>query len=124
MKPYRDKTNRWYVSYEEYNETVYPRYCSGSSYCLTMRAVQPLLDSVKSSPFLWVDDAYITGVLANVANVQRIDTQSLYKFSYEEINKNFFHNPFIFLHLPRTLNRRYAFWKKTLELCNMEDCSR
>ncbi|KFD71194.1 hypothetical protein M514_16541 [Trichuris suis] len=123
MKPERNKKSKWYVSYDEFKQAVYPSYCSGSSYSLTMRAVQPLLDSVPLATFLWVDDAYITGVLANVANVQRIDIRSIYKFSDDEMN-NFFDNPSIFVHLPKTMNKRYALWKKTLEFCNMANCSK
>ncbi|CDW57568.1 Galactosyl T domain containing protein [Trichuris trichiura] len=123
MKPERNKESKWYVSYDEFSQRVYPKYCSGSSYSLTMRAVRPLLDSVKHTTFLWVDDAYITGLLASVAKVHLTDIRSIYKFSDDKM-KNFFDNPSIFVHLPNTMNKRYALWKKTLEFCNMADCSK
>ncbi|CDW57854.1 Galactosyl T domain containing protein [Trichuris trichiura] len=66
MRVQRREEDKWYVSYEEFNETVFPRFCSGSSYCLTTQAVQPLLDSVELTPFLWLDDVYITGLLSNI----------------------------------------------------------
>ncbi|CDW60957.1 Galactosyl T domain containing protein [Trichuris trichiura] len=116
----RGEKDQWYVPYEEFNETVYPRYCSGGSYSLTMQAVQPLLNSVEVTPFLWVDDVYITGLLANTANVERIEINSIYE-SYGE-RKVFFDIPIVFVHLPGSLNKRYALWKKTLELCKTMDC--
>ncbi|KFD67201.1 hypothetical protein M514_07568 [Trichuris suis] len=117
----RYKGARWYVSYEEFNRSVYPTYCSGSSYILFMQAVQPLIDSVERTPFLWIDDIYITGVLANAANVKHIDIGSIYKFQ-EESDKHFFDTTIVFWHLPSSLNRQYALWKKTLEFCKIGDC--
>ncbi|CDW61142.1 Galactosyl T domain containing protein [Trichuris trichiura] len=116
----RGEEDKWYVPYEEFNETVFPRFCSGSSYSLTMPAVQPLLDSVKLTPFLWLDDVYITGLLANTANVERIKINSIYELNGE--GKVFFDIPIVFVHLPGSLNKRYALWKKTLELCKTMDC--
>ncbi|KHJ46789.1 N-acetyllactosaminide 3-alpha-galactosyltransferase [Trichuris suis] len=117
----RNKKGRWYVSYEEFNGTKYPRYCSGSSYSLSMQAVQPLVDSVERTPFLWVDDVYITGLLANTANVKHVDMESIYKF-HDHNDRHFFDTPFVFFHSPRSLNKKYALWKKTLEFCKTADC--
>ena len=44
-------------------EVMYPSYCNGWLYIVTPKIVKLLLKAVATSPFLFIDDVYITGIL-------------------------------------------------------------
>ncbi|KAK3871753.1 hypothetical protein Pcinc_023130 [Petrolisthes cinctipes] len=72
------RSGRWKVRYEEYPQDKYPLYCSGGVWFLQTKLVPKLLEASKSVPFLWVDDAYITGVLAQKARLKQFPFQKYY----------------------------------------------
>ncbi|KAK4306738.1 hypothetical protein Pmani_021461 [Petrolisthes manimaculis] len=63
------REGRWHVSYSEYPSNLYPRYCSGAVWFLSTDLIQRLLYVSRSVPYLWVDDTYITGLLAQKAGI-------------------------------------------------------
>ncbi|ROT70701.1 hypothetical protein C7M84_011000 [Penaeus vannamei] len=63
------RTGRWRVNEWEFPDAEYPTYCSGGAWFLRTKLVPRLLDACRTVPFLWVDDVYITGLLAREANV-------------------------------------------------------
>ncbi|XP_068220473.1 beta-1,3-galactosyltransferase 2-like [Palaemon carinicauda] len=65
------REGKWAVSYEEYPAVQYPVFCSGGMWVLPTKVIPRLLKASEEVPFLWVDDAYVTGVLAERANVSR-----------------------------------------------------
>ncbi|KAK8722851.1 hypothetical protein OTU49_012084 [Cherax quadricarinatus] len=72
------REGRWKVSPEEYPEKEYPLYCSGGVWFLQTRLISFLLQASKVVPYLWVDDAYITGVLAVKAGIKRLGFHDFY----------------------------------------------
>ena len=50
----------------DYSGEFYPTYCSGAAYILTMDLVPKLLNESYMTRFFWVDDVYVTGILAAV----------------------------------------------------------
>ena len=44
-------------------EVMYPSYCNGWLYIVTPKIIKLLLKAVTTSPFLFIDDVYITGIL-------------------------------------------------------------
>ncbi|XP_068203908.1 lactosylceramide 1,3-N-acetyl-beta-D-glucosaminyltransferase-like [Palaemon carinicauda] len=81
---------RWYVSYAQYPKLNYPMYCSGGLWFLQTKKLPLLLEASKKVPFLWVDDAYLTGIVADKAKVARHPFQEFYghpKPTLEEIGK-------------------------------------
>ncbi|XP_053670227.1 beta-1,3-galactosyltransferase 5 [Anopheles nili] len=63
-KVIRLQSNKWYVSRNEYQPEVYPPYLSGWLYITNQRTARALLAESQSAGFFWIDDTFITGVLA------------------------------------------------------------
>ena len=60
----------------------FPSFCGGLAYILTVPAIRKLVSaslSTKSSDFLWLDDVFITGILALKAKVPLINIEHLYE---------------------------------------------
>ncbi|XP_042894382.1 beta-1,3-galactosyltransferase 5-like isoform X2 [Penaeus japonicus] len=64
------RTGRWKVEQWEFPDAEYPTYCSGGGWFLQTKLVPRLLDACRVVPFLWVDDVYITGLLAREASIK------------------------------------------------------
>ncbi|XP_059615546.1 uncharacterized protein LOC132261050 [Phlebotomus argentipes] len=69
-KVVRDKDCKWYVSPEEYPNATYPVYCPGCGVLLTSDVAQKLHKAAERTPFFWVDDAYVLGILREKINVK------------------------------------------------------
>lgn len=82
MRPIRIKANKWYVTKEEYASNEYPTFVSGWLYVTDFKTAEKLVAQSTSVPYFWIDDVYITGILAKVANVTFIN-----------VNKYFTTNP-------------------------------
>ena len=57
-------------------EEVFPPFCGGLAYILTKTAIEKLvhyLEVSEDKEFLWLDDVFITGILARKAGVKLID---------------------------------------------------
>ena len=70
--PVAQRDGKWRVSYEEYNETHYPDFCSGAGFVLSydvVESVVPLFDVIK--PYR-LDDVYV-GMLAKKRGVRAVD---------------------------------------------------
>lgn len=72
-KPIRDKLNKWYVSREEFVEDTYPEFLSGWLYIVKMTSVQRLLRAIRIKDYFWIDDLYVTGILAKRAQISLRD---------------------------------------------------
>lgn len=71
--PIRDKHNKWYVSKEEFNEETYPAFLSGWLYIAKMTSVRRMLRAIKHKEYFWIDDLYVTGILAKRAQISLND---------------------------------------------------
>ena len=63
MHPRRDKSDKWYMSWEEYPEEVYPPYCEGYAYILDPKLAPKLVEAALTTLYFWIDDVYVTGIL-------------------------------------------------------------
>lgn len=70
MRPIRIKANKWYVTKKEYDGNIYPSFLSGWLYVVSFKTAQILVNLSTQTPFFWIDDVYITGILTNKANVK------------------------------------------------------
>lgn len=85
MKPIREPANKWYVTQEEYSLSSYPEFVSGWFYITTPKTCSGLLSLTKTTKYFWIDDTYVTGILAKQFKVRLFD-----------ISKNFtVHSEFI-----------------------------
>ena len=67
----RNGDSKWYVSYEEYDGYLYPDYCEGFGYVLPTHWLDHLVEQAHKEPYFWVDDVFVTGILAEKVGVQR-----------------------------------------------------
>ncbi len=72
----QDAISKWSVTHEEYPMTRYPPFVSGWAYVTTTEACKALIQHSESSPFFWIDDVYVTGMLADLSSIRRIDIRS------------------------------------------------
>uniref|UniRef100_A0AC34PVF7 Hexosyltransferase n=1 Tax=Panagrolaimus sp. JU765 TaxID=591449 RepID=A0AC34PVF7_9BILA len=69
---------KWYVSEQEYPEFYFPSYCDGGACLYTKDAVTAILNQIPKTNYVWVDDVLYGGILAEGANVSRIDRCDLF----------------------------------------------
>lgn len=77
LNPQRNRSaSKWYVTPEEYPMGKYPRFVSGWAYVTTLEAARELVKRSEASPFFWIDDVYVTGMLADLSNIAKLDIRS------------------------------------------------
>ncbi|XP_046379831.2 beta-1,3-galactosyltransferase 1-like isoform X2 [Haliotis rufescens] len=70
-RPVQDKRSKWYTPVSDFNEKTYPRYTSGTSYSMSVKAVPDLYIASQQVKLFWLEDIYITGLCARKAGVQQ-----------------------------------------------------
>nr|XP_023012955.1 beta-1,3-galactosyltransferase 1-like [Leptinotarsa decemlineata] len=73
MQPIREPANKWYVTAEEYNSSSYPPFVSGWFYVTTPETAANLVKLSKTNKYFWIDDTYVTGILANQLKIRHFD---------------------------------------------------
>ena len=81
MKVIRDPRSKWYLSPTEYAYDVFPTYCSGSAFIMTPDVASAMFNASFKIPFFWVDDFYVTGLLAREVGVSHENFNSVYMLS-------------------------------------------
>ena len=59
----RKSCMKWCVTRREFPGEFYPRYCAGIGYMLSQGLVQRMSKAAETTPFFWIDDVYVTGLL-------------------------------------------------------------
>ncbi|XP_008184332.1 beta-1,3-galactosyltransferase 5 [Acyrthosiphon pisum] len=73
-KPIRDESNKWYVSRAEFAGDAYPPFLSGWLYAARAASVPRLLRAIgEHEKYFWIDDLYVTGILAERAGLAFTD---------------------------------------------------
>ena len=78
MKVVRDPKSKWYLSKSEFRDDFFPTYCSGSAYIMTADLIPPMYNASMFTPFFWVDDFYVTGLLAKKVGAAHRKFNSVY----------------------------------------------
>ncbi|XP_044255541.1 beta-1,3-galactosyltransferase 5 [Tribolium madens] len=73
MTPKRDPSNKWYVTSEEYHFAKYPSFVSGWFYITRVGVASRLVLLSHYFKFFWIDDVYVTGILAKNLRLRLID---------------------------------------------------
>lgn len=92
MPVIRNPKSKWFVPREEWPPDYYNNYCSGSAFILTPEAASAMYQAVGHTPFHWVDDFYITGLLANAGNVTKISQRSHYRLNFKQFLNDYHQN--------------------------------
>lgn len=78
MKPVREPKNKWFVTKEEYPESSYDPFLSGWLYVTTPITAEKLVGLSLKVPYFWIDDVYVTGILARMANIHHRAVNTLF----------------------------------------------
>lgn len=65
-----NRKGRWKVTRKELALRRYPPFCQGTVWMIPTKEVPRLLEAVPSVKYLWVDDAYVTGMLARKVGIK------------------------------------------------------
>ena len=57
---------------------TYPRYCNGQMFVFPNDLLQPLVNAIDVTPYFWLDDVYITGLITRNISVEYINIQRSY----------------------------------------------
>ncbi|XP_013411890.1 beta-1,3-galactosyltransferase 1-like, partial [Lingula anatina] len=81
--PYRQNFSKWYVSKEEYSDSVYPTYISGTAYVISQDLVSDLYQATLVTPMFWLEDVYITGICA-----AKVDASHVHHLGFQYFRRN------------------------------------
>ena len=80
--PERDPGSKWFISEEEYPGSSYPPYCAGWAYLTNLPTINALLKAAPSLVQLWIDDLFVTGLVAATLD----PPVQFYDWSYSFLN--------------------------------------
>ncbi|XP_037555602.1 beta-1,3-galactosyltransferase 1 [Dermacentor silvarum] len=69
----KGRYGKWYVPKSIFPNATYPDYVNGPAYLISGDSVPLLLRSVSVVPYFFIEDVYITGLLADKAGVRRVN---------------------------------------------------
>ena len=70
--PVRTPGAKWFTPTSLYAFDTYPTYASGAAYVISGDGIRPLLRAAAGSRLFWIEDVYVTGMLARGAGLQLI----------------------------------------------------
>ena len=79
------RTGKWAVSRDEYPSKTYPAFCSGLAYVMRPQLASKLYRASSRIPPLWVDDVYVTGLLAASVNVRHFYMNLRFTHQQEDV---------------------------------------
>jgi len=81
--PKVERSGKNAVTFAEWPHEEYPNFAAGLAYFLTREAVIRLSIAASYVSFLWLDDVFLTGVLAAKADLLVVDIQELYDYQQQ-----------------------------------------
>ena len=76
---------KWALSRDEFVEEFHPNFLSGWAYITTPNVANKLVNVSKQARILWIDDVWVTGILASKANILVKSLNMFYTFYKEHI---------------------------------------
>ncbi len=118
------KCMKWCVRYDEFpGKTHFPKYCAGLSFLMTREIIPEMYEASKSTPFFWIDDVYITGLLP--PKIKTIETVDLLRnftlkenLAYDQYIQTERQLSYIFAHVKKEPNFR-KMWDSLLHRQNV-----
>ena len=71
-RPIRDLKSKYYTSIGQYRASMYPTYLSGAAYVISGDVIPALTEVAKTTELFWLEDVYVTGLLARRAHAKLI----------------------------------------------------
>ena len=85
LTPIRNPESKWYVSKAEFSPREYPDFLSGWAWVTGSRAASRIVSASTKVPFFWIDDLWVTGILAAKSDVQIKSLNTFYTVYIEHI---------------------------------------
>lgn len=82
-RPVREPANKWFVTQSEYPQSMYPPFLSGWLYITTPKDAKTLVEASKTVPYFWIDDIYVTGLLAKLVGISHHDIHQYFTLHHE-----------------------------------------
>jgi len=82
-QPVREPANKWFVTQSEYPQSMYPPFLSGWLYITTPKDAKTLAEASKTVPYFWIDDIYVTGLLAQLVGISHQDIHQYFTLHHE-----------------------------------------
>ena len=114
----RNKSSKWFTSEEEFPSKFFLKYCSGSAYLMSTDVVKKFYNKSLETPFFWVDDYFVTGLLAHGTNI--IPTSLNDRYILENTAdmgaalKNDTKTRYVYVHSPDSPTSNYV-WQQFLD---------
>ncbi len=121
LRPYTgvEREGKWGIPHDMYPWRSYPPHCLGMAFVLTMDVVRALYEASYHTPLFWIDDVWLTGMVAANANVRHIASDSSYlrNITSDELVGDHWYQ-YLFCHLGRgrvaDVNLLRVLWKKVV----------
>lgn len=116
MKVVRNKKSKWYLSKDEFKDDRFKTYCSGAAFLITSDLVRPMFEASLEVPFFWIDDYYVTGLLAEAVKAKFQPLNSIYMFTPSVVKRAFVYKKpdsvvfGHFSHLNDTIDQMMEIW--------------
>ncbi|TKR95490.1 hypothetical protein L596_009655 [Steinernema carpocapsae] len=80
----RNNSSKWYVPPELYAPSTYPNFCIGATYMISAEAAKVIGEKTPEHPFLYIDDVFYTGIVAEAAGIPRVNEAQIF-FNWDAI---------------------------------------
>lgn len=87
--PHRSHLSKWYVPKSEYKERIYPNFTTGPAYLFTSDSARSLYETSLKVPFLFLEDVFMTGIVAQKAGVKRFANKGFQNFPQRTAARTF-----------------------------------
>ncbi|XP_055711118.1 beta-1,3-galactosyltransferase 2-like [Phlebotomus papatasi] len=77
--PHRDLESKWYVPEESFKNAMFPDFVTGPIYLLTGDILLDLYTTALKTTFLWLEDVFLTGFVAEQLKIPRKDIGKVIK---------------------------------------------
>ncbi len=122
-RPPVKRRGKWNIPQEVYPRDRYPNFCSGLAFVFSMDVARALYEASHHTPMFWVDDVWLTGMVAAAAKVKITRASSAYELDTENLEIKFLGEKWyqcLFGHLESTtsLNRSFRMWEKLVAIAS------
>src|SRR5687768_8765346 len=77
-KPFRDSRSKYYLPFDVFPDPVLPTFIAGPAYLVSSDAFTRIYSTSVTLTPLFLEDVYMTGIVAQNASVNRIDNKQIH----------------------------------------------
>ncbi|KAL4231231.1 Beta-1 [Mactra antiquata] len=115
------RSGKWGVNFDLYPPTSYPNYTNGNTYVISGKASVKMLKAAEHMPYVFIEDAFLTGIVRTVVGLKIIDHQGFARWNDPPPRICSFHNPFRIAATNTDDTLKESLWK-ALKYRNLKNC--